>query len=210
MSMGHRKPESQGQMFIAISDLPCMAGHPFYEKLNQALRAIEFDRRVEARCREFYKESVGRPSVPPGVYFRMLLIGYFEGIDSERGIAWRCDDSRTLRDFLGYEIKKATPDHSSLSKIRGRIDLETHQEVFTWVLKVLAQKGLLKGKTLGIDATTLEANAAMRSIVRKDTGQGYNEFLTQLAQASGIQTPTREDLAKIDKRSEEHTSELQS
>jgi transposase len=130
----------------------------------------------------------------------MLLIGYFEGIDSERGIAWRCDDSRTLRDFLGYDPKEVTPDHSSLSKIRLRIDVETHEEVFTWVLKRLAEKGLLTGKTLGIDATTLEANAAMRSIVRRDTGDSYNEFLTQLAQASGIATPTREDLAKIDQK----------
>jgi transposase len=130
----------------------------------------------------------------------MLLIGYFEGIDSERGIAWRCDDSRTLRDFLGYDPKEVTPDHSSLSKIRLRIDLETHEEVFTWVLKRLAENGLLKGKTLGIDATTLEANAAMRSIVRRDTGDSYSEFLTRLAAASGIATPTREDLGKIDKK----------
>ena len=126
----------------------------------------------------------------------MLLVGYFEGIDSERGIAWRCDDSRTLRDFLGYSMTQSTPDHSSLSVIRNRIDIETHEEVFTWVLKVLAEHGLLKGKTLGIDATTLEANAAMRSIVRNDTGEGYEGFLTKLASASGLETPTREDLAR--------------
>lgn len=200
MAMGKRNTQQQQELWVATSDIPDAPGHPFYRKLNQLLAEHRFDPLVEGLCQKFYHDELGRPSVPPGVYFRMLLIGYFEGIDSERGIAWRCDDSRTLRDFLGYEIKKATPDHSSLSKIRGRIDLETHQEVFTWVLKVLAQKCLLKGKTLGIDATTLEANAAMRSIVRKDTGQGYNEFLTQLAQASGIETPTREDLAKIDKK----------
>ena len=200
MAMGKRATERQQELWVATMDIPDAPGHPFYRKLNQLLAEHGFDPLVEGLCQKFYHDELGRPSVPPGVYFRMLLIGYFEGIDSERGIAWRCADSRTLRDFLGYEIKKATPDHSSLSKIRGRIDLETHQEVFTWVLKVLAEKGLLKGKTLGIDATTLEANAAMRSIVRKDTGQGYNEFLTQLAQASGIQTPTREDLAKIDKK----------
>src|SRR5271169_1153576 len=181
-------------------DIPEAPGHPFYRKLNQLLAEHGFDPLVEGLCQKFYHDDLGRPSVPPGAYFRMLLIGYFEGTDSERGIAWRCDDSRTLRDFLGYEIKKATPDHTSLCKIRGRIDLETHREVFSWVLKVLAQKGLLKGKTLGIDATTLEANAAMRSIVRKDTGESYNEFLTKLAQASGIATPTREDLARIDKK----------
>jgi transposase len=130
----------------------------------------------------------------------MLLIGYFEGLDSERGIAWRCADSRTLGQFLGYGPTDTTPDHSSLSVIRNRIDLETHDEVFAWVLKLLAAEGLLKGKTVGIDATTLEANAAMRSIVRKDTGASYQEFLTQLAQASGITTPTREDLAKLDRK----------
>ena len=200
MAMGKRRTERQQELWIAATDLPDAPGHPFYRKLNALLDEDGFDAFVEPLCQKFYHDELGRPSVPPGVYFRMLLIGYFEGIDSERGIAWRCDDSRTLRDFLGYDPKEITPDHSSLSKIRLRIDLETHEEVFTWVLKRLAEKGLLKGKTLGIDATTLEANAAMRSIVRRDTGDGYNEFLTQLAQASGIATPTREDLAKIDKK----------
>ena len=200
MAMGKRTMERQQELWVATMDIPQAPGHPFYRKLNQLLAEHGFDPLVEGLCQKFYHDDLGRPSIPPGVYFRMLLIGYFEGIDSERGIAWRCDDSRTLRDFLGYEIKKATPDHTSLCKIRGRIDLETHQEVFAWVLKVLAEKGLLKGKTLGVDATTLEANAAMRSIVRKDTGDSYNEFLTQLARASGIATPTREDLAKIDKK----------
>ena len=200
MAMGKRRTERQGELWIAATELPDAPGHPFYRKLNALLDAHGFDAFVEPLCQKFYHEELGRPSVPPGVYFRMLLIGYFEGLDSERGIAWRCDDSRTLRDFLGYDPKEVTPDHSSLSKIRLRIDLETHEEVFTWVLKRLADKGLLKGKTLGIDATTLEANAAMRSIVRRDTGDGYIEFLTKLAQASGIATPTREDLAKIDKK----------
>jgi transposase len=200
MAMGKRKTERQQELWIAATDLPEAPGHPFYRKLNGLLDEHGFDPFVEELCQEFYHDELGRPSIPPGVYFRMLLIGYFEGIDSERGIAWRCDDSRTLRDFLGYDPKEITPDHSSLSKIRLRIDVETHEEVFTWVLKRLAEKGLLAGKTLGIDATTLEANAAMRSIVRRDTGDSYNEFLTQLAAASGIATPTREDLAKIDKK----------
>jgi transposase len=197
--MGKRKTERQQELWIAAADLPKAPGHPFYRKLNGLLREHGFDAFVEGLCQKFYHEELGRPSVPPGTYFRMLLIGYFEGIDSERGIAWRSDDSRTLREFLGYDPKEPTPDHSSLSKIRERMDVETHEEVFTWVLKVLAETGLLKGKTLGIDATTLEANAAMRSIVRRDTGDRYNEFLTKLAQASGIETPTREDLAKVDK-----------
>jgi transposase len=200
MAMGKRKTERQRELWVATADLPEAPGHPFYRKLNQLLGEHGFDPFVEGLCRKFYHDELGRPSVPPGVYFRMLLIGYFEGIDSERGIAWRCDDSRTLRDFLGYPMTRETPDHSSLSKIRQRMDMETHEEVFTWVLKRLAEKGLLKGKTLGVDATTLEANAAMRSIIRNDTGEGYNEFLTKLAQASGIATPTREDLAKIDKK----------
>jgi transposase len=200
MAMGKRKTERQQELWIAGTDMPQAPGHPFYRKLNELLGEHGFDLFAEGLCQKFYHDGLGRPSVPPGVYFRMLLIGYFEGIDSERGIAWRCDDSRTLRDFLGYEPKDTTPDHSSLSKIRQRIDVETHEEVFTWVLKRLAEKGLLKGKTLGIDATTLEANAAMRSIVRRDTGESYNEFLTKLAQASGVQTPTREDLAQIDKK----------
>src|ERR1017187_4234468 len=199
MSMGHRKPESQGQMFIAISDLPIMAGHQFYEKLNHGLWAIEFDRRVEARCREFYKESVGRRSIPPGVYFRMLLIGYFEGIDSERGIAWRVADSLSLRRFLGYDLHRETPDHSSLSRIRWRLDGDTHASVFKMVVLALQQAGLIQGKTIGVDATTLEANAAMRSIVRRDTGQSYQDYLEQLAKNAGIENPTRSDLAKLDK-----------
>ena len=199
MAMGKRKTERQQELWVATTDIPQAPGHPFYGRLNRLLAEHGFDPFVEGLCQKFYHEEIGRPSVPPGVYFRMLLIGYFEGIDSERGIAWRSDDSRTLRDFLGYDIKESTPDQSSLSRIRGRIDLETHQEVFTWVLKMLAAKGLLKGKTVGIDATTLEANAAMRSIVRNDTGETYDEFLTHLAQASGIATPRREDLAKIDR-----------
>ena len=136
----------------------------------------------------------------PGVYFRMLLIGYFEGLDSERGIEWRVSDSLTLRRFLGYALDEQTPDHSSMSRIRHRLPLEVHEEVFKWILRVLCKAGLVKGKTLGVDATTLEANAAMRSIVRRDTGEGYQAFLENLAKASGIETPTREDLSKIDKK----------
>jgi len=200
MAMGKRKMERQAELWVATARIPQAPGHPFYCRLNQLLGEHGFDPFVEDVCRRFYHESIGRPGIPPGVYFRMLLIGYFEGIDSERGIAWRCDDSRTLREFLGYSMTESTPDHSSLSVIRNRIDIETHEEVFTWVLKVLAEHGLLKGKTLGIDATTLEANAAMRSIVRNDTGDSYEGFLTKLASASGLETPTREDLSRLDRK----------
>ena len=199
MAMGRRKPEVQGRMFIAVGDLPAAAGHPFYEILNRALRAMDFDRRVEELCRKFYQEAVGRPGIPPGVYFRLLLIGYFEGIDSERGIAWRVADSLSLRRFLGYDLQAGTPDHSSLSRIRWRLDPGTHNQVFRMVLLALREAGLVKGKTLGVDATTLEANAAMRSIVRRDTGQSYHDYLEQLAKNAGIQHPTRSDLAKLDK-----------
>jgi transposase len=199
MAMGQRKQERQETFWIPASELPQTPGHPFYERLNKILDGQGFDRFVEERCRKFYADQIGRPSLPPAIYFRMLLVGYFEGIDSERGIAWRVADSMALRRFLGYELTDQTTDHSTLSRNRRLIDLETHEEVFVWVLQVLAREKLLDGKTLGIDATTLEANAALRSIVRRDTGEGYQEFLTQLAKASGIETPTREDLARIDK-----------
>jgi transposase len=143
---------------------------------------------------------MGRPGLAPGLYFRLLLIGYFEGLDSERGIAWRTADSLALRDFLGLTLSEVPPDHSTLSRTRRLIDVETHQEVFNWVLQRVAEAGLLKGKTIGIDGTTLEANAALRSIVRRDSGEGYQEFLTRLAKESGIATPTREDLARLDRK----------
>jgi transposase len=200
MAMGKREGERQQDLWVPTTKMPQAPGHPFYRRLNGLLARHGFDRFVEGLCAKFYHDSIGRPSIPPGVYFRMLMVGYFEGIDSERGIAWRCADSRTLGEFLGYGLTDSTPDHSSLSIIRRRIDLETHETVFTWVLKLLATEGLLKGKTIGVDATTLEANAAMRSIVRTDTGEGYGEFLERLAKESGIQTPTREDLAKLDRK----------
>ena len=200
MAMGKRQGDRQRDLWVPTAKMPQAPGHPFYRRLNQLLARHGFDRFVEGLCEKFYHDSLGRPSIPPGVYFRMLLIGYFEGIDSERGIAWRCADSRTLSEFLGYGPTDSTPDHSSLSIIRRRIDLETHDAVFSWVLKLLAGEGLLKGKTIGVDATTLEANAAMRSIVRKDSGEGYGEFLKGLARASGIDTPTQEDLAKLDRK----------
>ncbi len=199
MAMGERKRERQETFWIPASELPQAPGHPFYERLNKILDGQGFDRFVEGRCRKFYADKMGRPSLPPAIYFRMLLVGYFEGIDSERGIAWRVADSMALRLFLGYELTDQTTDHSTLSRNRRLIDLETHEEVFVWVLQLLAKEKLLDGKTLGIDATTLEANAALRSIVRRDTGESYQGFLTQLAKASGIETPTREDLARIDK-----------
>jgi len=199
--MGRRaKQRRQDELWIAHTELPRTVAHPFYEQLNRVLEGRGFDEWVEAQCARFYAERMGRPSLAPGRYFRLLLIGYFEGLDSERGIAWRAADSLALRSFLGVGLNEMPPDHSTLSRTRRLIDVETHQVVFRWVLELLAEKDLLKGKTIGIDATTLEANAALRSIVRRDTGEGYPEFLTRLAQESGIATPTREQLAKLDRK----------
>src|SRR5579862_5579848 len=176
MGMGKRRRARQPPMWVATTELPTAASHPFYRRLNELLRAQGFDDFVEAQCAVFYAEIMGRPGLAPGIYFRLLLIGYFEGIESERGIAWRAADSLTLRDFLGLTLPEAPPDHSTISRTRRLIALETHRAVFTWVLQCLGQAGLVKGKTLGIDATTLEANAALRSIVRRDNNEGYQEF----------------------------------
>src|SRR6202158_874371 len=201
MAMGTRKDQEQQEaLWVPHTALPKGASHPFYQRLNQLLEESHFDEFVEGRCQRFYAEKRGRPSLVPGVYFRLLLIGYFEGIDSERGIAWRANDSLALRRFLRVGLEESPPDHSTISRTRRLIEVETHEEVFTWVLGVLAEKGLLKGETLGIDATTLEANAALRTIVRRDTGEGYQEFLQRLAQESGIQTPTREEVAPLDRK----------
>ena len=198
MAMSESEQSRQRELWIETDALVKAPGHPFYRRLNQLLRQHGFDAHVASLCEKFYAET-GRPSIPPAVYFRMLMIGYFEGLDSERGISWRCEDSLSLREFLGYGLDEHTPDHSTLSRIRHRIDIETHQEIFTWALKALAQENLISGKTVGVDATTLEANAALRSIIRRDTGEKYDEFLTRLARESGIETPTREDLSKLDK-----------
>jgi transposase len=193
-------------MWVATAELPKSPGHPFYTRLNELLEAADFDRFVEGQCAKFYAPVMGRPSLAPGRYFRLLLVGYFEGIGSERGIAWRASDSLAVRSFLRLAVDEPSPDHSTISRTRRAIDLETHRAVFTWVQQRLVAAGLLKGKTIAIDATTLEANAAMRSIVRRDTEQSYQEFLSGLAQASGIETPTREDLARLDRKRKKTTS----
>ena len=177
-------------MWVATADLPKSAGHPFYAQLNRVLDDAGFDIFVEAQCAQFYADGIGRPSLAPGRYFRLLLLGYCEGLDSERAIAWRAADSLSIRQFLDFALHEAPPDHSTLSRTRRLIDVETHQAVFTWVLQRLADAHLVEGQTIGIDATTLEANAAMRSIVRRDTGEAYEAWLTRLADASGIATPT--------------------
>ena len=205
MAMGKRTNE-QAPMWVSTTDLPVSPGHPFYARLNAILDEAGFDRFAEEQCRAFYAPAMGRPSLPPGRYFRLLLLGYFEGLDSERGIAWRAADSLAVRSFVGLGLDATAPDHSTISRTRRLIDVETHRAVFTWVQERLAAAGLLKGRTVAIDATTLEANAAMRSIVRRDTGESYQEFLTRLAAESGIKTPTREALARLDRRRKKRTS----
>jgi transposase len=199
MAMGKRKRRQEG-MWLTASELPKSPGHPFYQRLNRVLDEAGFDRFAEKCCERFYAGQVGRPSLQPGRYFRLVLLGYFEGLDSERGIAWRAADSLAVRSFLNLGLDERGPDHSTISRTRRLIDVETHREVFGWVLERLAEAGLVKGKTVVVDGTTLEANAAMRSIVRRDTGETYEGYLTGLAKAAGIRTPTRAALARLDRR----------
>jgi transposase len=201
MAMGTRKKrERQEDLWVVRSEVVGTPAHAFYDRLNQILDQHHFDRSVEQLCRRYYKGRLGRPSITPGVYFRSLLLGYLEGIDSERGIAWRLADSLSLRKFIAYTLTEETPDHSTLSRTRRLYSVETHKAVFRWVLKILAEEGLVEGKTVSIDATTLEANAALRSLVRRDNGQKYDDYLKDLAQAAGIEDPTREQLARLDRK----------
>ena len=206
MALGKRRRGLQADLWIPTDELPKAASHPFYQKINEFLKEANFDDRVEKLVEPYYAQNVGRPSIPPGVYFRALMVGYFEGIDSERGIAWRCADSLGLRSFLGYKLTEATPDHSTISATRRRLPVEIHCSIFSMVLEILAERGLIQGNTLGVDASTLEANAALRSIVRRDTGEGYREFVERLAKASGIETPTAEELAEFDRKRKKKVS----
>ena len=180
MALGRRKAERQDAFWVAAGDLPRSEGHVFFRKLNGLLKEAGFDEFVETLCRPYYHDTQGRPGIPVGIYFRMLLVGYFEGIGSQRGIAWRCRDSLSIREFLGIPLTEDTPDHSSLTRIRNRLPLEVHASVFQFVLRMAEEKGFLKGKTIAVDATTLEANAAMKSIVRRDTGEDWNEYIKRL------------------------------
>jgi transposase len=199
MALGKRREEQQ-ESWVATTSLPKSVGHVFYRKLDRLLAEADFDRTVEKMCAPHYHKHLGRPSIPPGVYFRMLLVGYYEGIGSQRGIAWRCADSLSLRDFLGIPLTEETPDHSSLTRVRDRLPVEIHTAVFQWVLGLAAEKGLLRGKTVAVDATLLEADAAMKSIVRRDTGEDWNEYLRRLLQErQGVENPTDEELRRFDR-----------
>ena len=198
MAMG-RQGARQDQMLVLWDELPRSPGHVFYDRLQTVLREAGFDAFAERLCQPFYATRMGAPSLPPGRYFRMHLVGYFEGIASERGLEWRCADSLSLRDFLGLGLDQRVPDHSWLSRTRARLPLEVHEEVFSWVLARLAEYGLVKGDRIGVDGSTMEANAAMRSIRRRDTGESYREMLRRMAKESGIETPTAAELQQFDR-----------
>lgn len=202
MSMGSREGGDQPPLWVTTSELSRGEGHLFYRRLNELLERQGFDRFVEKLVEEkkIFAETLGRPSIPPGTYMRMMFVGFFEGLSSERAIAWKCADSLSLREFLGYGLTQATPDHSTLSGLRRKFPEEVHREVFDWVLKVAQQEGLLKGRKVAIDATTLEANAAMRTIVRRADGASYQKYLKKLAKAEGIKDPTPEDLGRMDRK----------
>src|SRR5437764_3043717 len=206
MAMGTRKQRERQEALWYGGELPAGPGHPFYSRLNALLEKADFDRFCEKSCAGFYHARLGRPSLAPGLYFRIMMIGFFEGIDSERGIAWRLADSLTLRQFLSIGLDEQTPDHVTISRTRRLIGAETHQGIFTWVLERLAQGGLIKGKTIGVDSTTLEANAAMKSIVRRDTGEGYGEYLKRLAAAEGVETTDAASLRRMDRKRKKKTS----
>ncbi|UCE61674.1 MAG: transposase [Phycisphaerales bacterium] len=199
MALGKRKRQQQ-EAWVATCDLPQSPGHPFYEKLNGLLGEAKFDDYVEELCRPYYADGVGRPGIPPGVYFRMLLVGYFEGLSSQRAIAWRCSDSRSLQRFLGYSITDPTPEHSSLTVIRQRLPLTLHEQVFGEVLRIAQDKKLLHGKSTAVDSTLIEAEAAMKSIVRRDSGDDWKEYVRKLAAEEGIENPTDEELRKSDRK----------
>jgi transposase len=199
MALG-RQGERQADLMIGWAELPRSPGHVFYDRLQAVLLEAGFDRFAEGECAPYYASRRGRPSIPPGRYFRMHLVGYFEGIDSERGLEWRCADSLSLREFLRLGTTEPVPDHSWLSKTRARLPVEVHEAVFAWVLQRLAEHGLIKGDRIGVDASTMEANAALRAIVRRDSGEGYREMLKRLAEESGIATPTAEDLIRLDRK----------
>jgi transposase len=199
MAMGRHKPR-QGDLMVVWAEMPHSPGHAFYDKLQEILIEGGFDEFAEEVCQPFYAKKMGAPSVPPGRYFRMHLIGYFEGIDSERGIEWRCSDSLSLRDFLRLGAGERVPDHSWLSKTRSRLSLEVHERIFGWALKLIAGKGLVKGERIGVDGSTMEANAALRTIVRREDGKTYRETLAAMAKESGIETPTIDDMVRMDRQ----------
>ncbi|HEX2239026.1 MAG TPA: transposase [Gammaproteobacteria bacterium] len=199
MGLGRRRKEQQQAFWVAADKLGSGPRNVFYDRLNELLLEIEFDQQLEAAVAPFY-QATGRKCLPPGVYFRMIFIGYFEDIGSQRGIAWRCEDSRSLARFLGYAPGEDTPHHSTLSLTRNRLPMSVHDLAFELILGAAQQRGLLKGKTVGVDATDLEANAAMKSIVRRDTGDDWREYIRTIYEGeTGDSNPDDEELRRFDK-----------
>ena len=193
-------------MWIAATELPRSPGHVFYHRLDRLLLDAGFDRYVEDRCRELYAKSLGRPSIPPGLYFRMLFVGFFEGIDSQRGIAWRCSDSLSIREFIGLGVADRAPDHSSLTVIRQRLPLAVYEGVFAFVLGMVESEGLLDGRTVSVDSTQLEANAAMKSIVRRASGESWRTYVKRLAVEDGEVDPDDDDARRLDRKRKKSVS----
>lgn len=195
-----REAGVQGDLVMTWDEMPRSPGHAFYDRLQTVLSEAGFDAFVEDICKPYYAPRMGAPSLPPGRYFRMHMVGYFEGIASERGIVWRCSDSFSLRDFLRLSNRDKVPDHSWLSKTRSRMPHEVHERVFGWILNLVAERDLVRGERIGVDSSTMEANAALRTIVRRDSGETYREMLTQMARESGVETPTIDDLVRLDRK----------
>src|ERR1041385_952312 len=206
MAMGTRKKRQRQENLWYGGEPATAPAHPLYTRLNEVLAAARVDSFCATHGARLSPHKLGPPSLPPGQYFRVMMIGFFEGLDSERGIAWRLADSLTLRQFLSIGLDESTPDHVTISRTRRLIDAETHQRIFRWVLEQLAVSGLIKGKTIGVDSTTLEANAAMKSIVRRDTGESYMAYLKRLAEAEGMEAPDAAALLRMDRKRKKKTS----
>ena len=185
MAQRRRKSERQEELWISSADVVRSPGHVFYERLNGLLSEAGFDEFVEELTAPFYANG-GRPGIAPGVYFRMLFVGYFEGIDSQRGIAWRCEDSLSLRKFLGLSLTDSVPDHSSLTRIRDRFPVEVTERVFAFVLQMACERRLISGTQVGVDSTLLEASAAMKTIVRRDTDEDWKDYIRRLMREEGV------------------------
>ena len=197
------KPKSlpQPELFVPAARLVQPATSSFYTKLEQTLQSFQFAEQSRQICAPAYSDSArGRPPVDPAVYFKMLMIGFFENIASERGIAERCSDSISVRFFLGYDLTEATPDHSTLSLIRGRLSEDTYQQVFLLILSALEQQGLVKGRNVGIDASVIEANASLKSLVNRDTQEAYWEYVRRLAGENGVNPKDAEAVRQFDRK----------
>jgi transposase len=195
--------DQQSSIWIPTSDIRSTPANTFYQKLDRALSNSGFGDAVRALCAPFYASDLsrgGRPGIDPEVYFKMQIIGFFENLASERAIAARCADSLSIREFLHYELHERTPEHSSLTVIRQRLNADVYEQMFGLVLKALKQHKLLKGKRLGIDASVMEANASLRSLEHRLTGDAYAEYVRKLAEAAGVDTADAAAVRRFDKK----------